>query len=81
MTLNAFVVKILELVVRLGSIVVVLMIVYVGFLFVVARGNETKITEARKALLWTVIGALILLGAVAIAKGIEATVKALSTGN
>lgn len=71
---------ILKFVVYIGSIIVIFMLVYVGFLFVIARGNETKITEARKALLWTVVGALILLGAQAISLGIQATVQALSTG-
>ena len=70
---------ILEFVVRIGAVVVVLMLVYVGFLFVTAQGNETKITAAKSGLLWTVVGALILLGAQAIALAIEATVKALST--
>lgn len=72
--------KILEFVIRIGTVVVILMMVYVGYLFVVAQGKEEKIREARQALLWTVVGALILLGSQAIAKGIEATVKALSVG-
>lgn len=79
--LGNFLQKILDFVVRIGTIVVVLMVVYVGFLFVVARGDPAKITTARQALLWTVVGALILLGAKAIAMGITATVQALSTGN
>lgn len=56
------------------------MLVYVGYLFVVARGNPGEIEAARKALLWTLIGALILLGAKAIAIGIQQTVQALSVG-
>ena len=78
--LPTLIIKIMDFVVNIGAIVVVFMLVYVGFLFVTARGNETKITEARKALLWTVVGALILLGAKAIAAGIMATTQALSTG-
>ncbi len=80
-TLNSFVNDILKIVVRIGSIVVIFMLVYVGFLFVVAQGDPAKITTARNALLWTVVGALILLGAQAIAIGIQATVQAISTGN
>jgi hypothetical protein len=57
------------------------MLIYVGFLFVTARGEPGKITAARQALLWTVVGALILLGAEAISAGIQATVKALSVGS
>lgn len=54
------------------------MMVFVGFKFVTAQGNETKISEAKNMLLWTVIGALILLGAKAIAIGICETTNALS---
>jgi hypothetical protein len=72
--------KILDFVIKIGGVVVVLMLIYVGYLFVVAQGKEEKIREARSALLWTVIGALILLGSKAIAIGIEATVKAISVG-
>lgn len=79
-TLSSFLTSILDLVIQIGSVVVILMLVYVGFLFVVARGEPAAITKARQALLWTVVGALILLGAQAIAKGIEATVQALSVG-
>ena len=57
------------------------MYVFVGFKFVTARGEPGKITEARSALLWTVVGALILLGAEVIARGIQATVQALSVGS
>jgi len=72
--------QILSFVVNIGSIIIILMLVYVGFKFVVAQGSETKLTEAKKALLWTVVGALILLGAEAISIGIQATVSALSVG-
>ncbi|MHB1163176.1 MAG: hypothetical protein ACYCZZ_01445 [Minisyncoccota bacterium] len=79
--LMAFLNSILQFVIQIGVVVVILMLVYVGFLFVTARGEPGKITTARTALLWTVIGALILLGAQAIASGIQATVQALSSGN
>jgi len=72
--------KIMDFVVYAGSVVVILMLVYVGYKFVVARGEPGKITEARQALLWTIVGALILLGAKVIAAGIVATTQALSTG-
>ena len=71
--------SILDFLIQIGGIAVILMLVYVGYLFVIAQGNETKITDARNALLWTVIGALILLGSKAISLGIEQTVKALGS--
>lgn len=76
-TLQSFLLNILDFVIDIGSIIVVLMMVFVGFKFVVARGEPGKLTEARTALLWTVIGALVLLGSKAIAVGISATVQAL----
>lgn len=79
-TLMSLLQRILDFVIQIGAVIVILMLVYVGYKFVVAQGNETKITEARNMLLWTVIGALILLGAKVIATGIEATVNALMVG-
>lgn len=79
--LMEFLNKILDFVVQIGAIAVILMLVYVGYLFVIAQGEPGKISEARNALLWTVIGALILLGAKAISVGIQSTVQAISAGN
>lgn len=78
--LSAFLLKILQFVIFIGSIVIVLMLVFIGYKFVAAQGSEGKIEEARRMLLWTVIGALVLLGAQAIAMGIQATVTALTSG-
>lgn len=68
---------ILKAVVQIGSIILVLALVYVGFQFVVAQGNEEKLKSARSALMWTVIGGLVLLGAQVIESVILTTVKAL----
>jgi hypothetical protein len=79
--LVAFLTNILQFVITIGAIVVTLMVVWVGYKFVVAQGNSEKISEARNMLLWTVIGALVLLGAQAISLGIQATVTALTSGS
>ncbi|OGG78017.1 hypothetical protein A3A36_00925 [Candidatus Kaiserbacteria bacterium RIFCSPLOWO2_01_FULL_52_12b] len=79
-SLESFLTSILDFVIRIGTIVVIFMVVLVGYKFVVAQGEPGKLTEARQMLLWTIVGALILLGAQAIAIGITATVQALSTG-
>lgn len=77
-TLQQFLKAILKGVVEIGTIILVMMLVYVGFLFVAARGNSEKLQSAKSALLWTVIGGLILLGATAIQLVIEGTVNSLS---
>ena len=69
--------SIMDLVIKIGGIIVILMLVYVGYLFVIAQGKEGEITKAREALFWTIVGALILLGSKAISIGIVATVNAL----
>ncbi len=65
-----------QAVLPIGGIIVVLMIIYSGFLFVTARGSEDKIKDARRSFTYAAIGAAILLGAVAIGKAIEATINA-----
>ncbi len=77
-SLAEFLVQILDFVVAVGSVVVAFMMVYVGYLFVMARGNPGEISKARDAFVWTIVGALIVLGSKAIATGILATVEALS---
>ena len=62
---------------RIGIPVIALAIIYCGFLFVVARGNSQKLSKAKDALLYTLIGAAILLGSWAIAQLISTTVTAL----
>lgn len=54
---------------------VALAIIYTGFLFVAARGNEDKLSKAKEALKWTIIGTAIVLGAYVIAQVVENTVN------
>jgi len=70
---------ILEGLLKIGLPVVALAIVYCGFLFVQARGKPEAITKAKDALLYTLIGAAILLGSWAIAEMISATVIELGS--
>jgi len=76
-TLDQLLGAVLNALIAIGTVVVTIMLVYCGFLFVAARGNEEKIRDARSALMWTVIGALVLLGAKVIAGIISATVQTL----
>lgn len=66
--------KILELVVVIGAPVVALFIIWSGFLFVSAQGNPEKIKTARTTLMYTLIGAALVLGATVIAKAIGGTI-------
>lgn len=68
---------ILGAVVQIGFMLLILMLVFVGFKFVAAQGKEEELRNARSALVWTVIGGLILLGAEAISLVIQSTAEAL----
>mgnify|MGYP001611480126 CR=1 FL=1 len=67
----------LGVVVQVGIPLIALAIVYSGFLFVKAQGNESQLSEAKKTLYWTVIGAAIVLGAFVISGVIETTITGL----
>jgi hypothetical protein len=76
-TLNGLIKTILEGVIKIGIPIIALALVYCGFLFVQARGSTEKLNTAKKSLLYTLIGAAILLGAWAIAQLISETVLKL----
>ena len=76
-TLPDFIKNILNGAVKIGIPIIALAIIYCGFLFVKAQGKPEEITKAKDALLYTLIGAAILLGALAIAQMISSTVLAL----
>ena len=47
----------------LGGPVVVLGIIYAGYNLVTAQGEERKLDTGKRALLWVIVGAAIILGA------------------
>lgn len=67
-----------ELVIPLGAIVATLAIVYSGFLFVTSQGSPDKISKAKAAFFWGIVGGLILLGSLAIAEMISATIEPIT---
>lgn len=76
-TLIDFVEAILGIIIQIGIPVLVVMIVYVGFKFVMAQGNDGKLAEAKTAFYWTIIGAAIVLGAFVISTVIQTTINNL----
>ena len=68
-----------HLVLLIGVPVIVVFIIYSGFLFVSAGDNESRVGKAKMVFTWTVVGALVLLGAEAIALAIQGTVESLGS--
>ena len=70
-----FVSKILEYVVKVGAYIAVFAFIYVGYLFVSARGSDSGLKTAKEAFLNTVIGVALLLGAKLVSTMIVDTIK------
>lgn len=78
-SLEGFLKVILKAAIKIGIPLVVLAIIYSGFLFVTAMGNSEKLGKAKDAFIWSLIGAAVLLGAWAIAELILETVETINT--
>lgn len=76
-TIPDLLLAIVDLVFLIGVPIIVIFIIYSGFLFVTAGDNETQIKKAKFVLMWTLLGALVLLGAKAIAAAVQATILTL----
>ena len=76
-SMGEFLVALLDVVVQIAFPIIVLAIIYTGFLFVSARGNEAKLEEAKRTFMWTVVGSLVVLGAAVLSNAIQGTVNQL----
>lgn len=78
-TLNGFLANILDAVVLLLTPVITLMLLYSGFLFISAQGNAEELTKAKTTLMYTLIGAAVILGAKGLAEVLKNTVTCLTS--
>lgn len=65
-TITDLLAAILNVVIIISTPIVVMFIIYSGFLYVTARGNAEQIKQAGQALLYGIIGGVIIIGSVAI---------------
>ncbi len=72
--IDELLVKILDIMMTIGLPIIIFFFIFSGFKFVLARGNPTKLEDAKRAFMWTVVGAAILLGAKVLASVIQGTV-------
>lgn len=79
-SLPAFFNSIVGVAIELGTIISVLAIIYGGFLYVTAQGDEEKLGKAYKTITWALVGTAILLGARTIMLAVTDTVKQLGAG-
>lgn len=63
--------KVVDIFIKIGIPLVAIAILYSGFLFVTARGNENQIKTARQAFTFAIVGGLILLASWLVADAIR----------
>jgi hypothetical protein len=76
-SLSEVLLTILDVLVIFMIPVIIFFIIYAGFLYVTARGNQSSIETAHRTLLYAVIGGLLILGARALLAVIQGTVNML----
>jgi heme/copper-type cytochrome/quinol oxidase subunit 2 len=74
MTLKDFIFLLLDIIQLVLFPVLVVCIVYAGFLMVTAGGDEAQVTKSKTWILWCLVGAAIIISAKVIAEFIAGTV-------
>ena len=77
-SLEELIVAILRIFITIAVPIIVLFIIYAGFLMVTANGKAEQIEQGKRALLYAVIGGLLILGANLILAVIQGTVGAFT---
>lgn len=77
-SITEFFLLLIEILLIFAIPIIVFFIILAGFKFVTAQGNESTISEAKRALLYAIIGALLILGANLILAVIQNTVDSFT---
>ncbi len=72
-TLQDFIALLIEIIQAIGIPLLVICIIYAGFIIVTADGNEEKVTKGKTWIFWTLIGAAIIVSAQVIANLVYST--------
>ncbi|MCA9354804.1 MAG: hypothetical protein KC877_04765 [Candidatus Kaiserbacteria bacterium] len=76
--LKTLLLGILNVFVVIATPIVVLFIIYSGFLYVTARGNPQQLEQATRSLTYSIIGGILILGAVAFAAILQNLINAFA---
>jgi hypothetical protein len=68
--------KIIDVLLIFAQPLIILYIMYAGYLFVTAQGNGEQVTKARGALMYAIIGGVLVLGARLILGVVQGTIAA-----
>lgn len=78
---QTFIANFLKAIVQISLPILTLYIVYSGFMFVMARGNEAQLEKAKHNFFYVIIGAILILGAWVLATLIASTANQILGGS
>ncbi len=76
-TIQDLIFQLADIVLTIAVPVSAILLIYSGFLFVMARGNESEVTKAKETFLWTVVGIAVLFGARFLSEIVRGTINQL----
>ena len=76
-SIEKFIEGALQAAVMIALPIISVFIIWAGFMFIAARGNQSKLTDAKRNLQWVLIGATLILSAWVLATLIGGTVTQL----
>ncbi len=79
-SIEGLLLRLFEIIIYIGIPIVAFFLIWSGFMFITAQGNPEKIETAKSRLLYTIIGAILLLGAWTISQAIKGTVEDIKRG-
>lgn len=79
-SIEKFIEGALQAMVMIALPIISVFIIWAGFMFIMARGNQSKLSDAKKNLVYVLIGATLILSAWVLATLIGGTVTQLLRG-
>ena len=76
-SISDFIQGVLRAIVMIALPIITIFMVYAGFLYVKARGNESEVTKAHQNFYYVIIGTILILGAWVLATLIGGTISQL----
>jgi hypothetical protein len=70
-TIEGLLLALLNVFIIIATPIIVLFIIYAGFLYVTAKGNAEQIQQATRAIMYAIIGGILVIGALVLAGIIE----------
>ncbi|MCX6735840.1 MAG: hypothetical protein NTZ13_02035 [Candidatus Parcubacteria bacterium] len=80
-TIPKFIKATLDLVIKVGIPVASVFLIFAGFMFLTAQGNEGKLTAAKSAFLWSCVGFGVLIGAWLFSTAFVGIMTSITGGN